>query len=200
MKGVMLEIPNQLLQQRRRNGSERWDEMWEGVLHMNPPPSFEHQDLEVELMVWLRNYWAKRGEREARHQAAVSPREDDWVEDYRTPDIILLCGQSIARKRETYLFGPPDAAIEICSPGDETYEKFPFHAQLKTPEIWVVHRDTKEIEVYVLQDYGYEEVAPDQNGWLSSAQTGIQLRATTGRKLEIRLADENDTKQVLPYE
>ncbi len=32
-----------LIERRRRLGQDRCDEMWEGVLHMNPAPSYEHQ-------------------------------------------------------------------------------------------------------------------------------------------------------------
>jgi len=35
----MLEAPEELLAERRRKGHDRFDEVWEGVLHMLPPPS-----------------------------------------------------------------------------------------------------------------------------------------------------------------
>lgn len=37
----MLEVPEGLLAERARLGHDRFDEMWEGVLHMVPPPRSE---------------------------------------------------------------------------------------------------------------------------------------------------------------
>ena len=34
-----------VLDDRRRRGADRWDEMWDGVLHMVPPPGSDHQTL-----------------------------------------------------------------------------------------------------------------------------------------------------------
>jgi hypothetical protein len=45
----MLEVPQALLDERRARGADRWDEMWEGELHMVPAPSVEHQRLGAEL-------------------------------------------------------------------------------------------------------------------------------------------------------
>ena len=45
MKAVIPNVPEPLLDWRKRTGAERWDEMWEGVLHMRPTPNRDHQDL-----------------------------------------------------------------------------------------------------------------------------------------------------------
>jgi hypothetical protein len=42
-----------LLERRRRLGQDLFDEVWEGVLHMNPAPSGRHGDLESQLHVLL---------------------------------------------------------------------------------------------------------------------------------------------------
>ena len=39
MKAVIPEVPEYMLWERRRTGADRWDEMWEGVLHMAPAPN-----------------------------------------------------------------------------------------------------------------------------------------------------------------
>ncbi|CAN5317877.1 hypothetical protein BH20ACT3_BH20ACT3_03080 [soil metagenome] len=43
MRAVMLDVPAALLAERRVLGHDRFDEMWEGELHMVPPPTEEHQ-------------------------------------------------------------------------------------------------------------------------------------------------------------
>ena len=42
-----------LLERRRRLGQDLFDEVWEGVLHMNPAPSGRHGDLESQLALVL---------------------------------------------------------------------------------------------------------------------------------------------------
>ncbi len=49
MKAVMPEVPQHVLHERARTGANRWDEMWEGVLHMPPMPNRDHQDLALSL-------------------------------------------------------------------------------------------------------------------------------------------------------
>ena len=36
MKALMAEVPSDLVETRRRIGADRWDEIWDGVLHMPP--------------------------------------------------------------------------------------------------------------------------------------------------------------------
>src|SRR2546426_11675351 len=43
MKGVILQVSEEALARRRQTGVDRYDEMWEGALHMAPAPAYEHQ-------------------------------------------------------------------------------------------------------------------------------------------------------------
>jgi len=49
MKAVMSSLLPDIQAMRKRSGADRWDEMWEGVLHMPPMPNRDHQDLEGSL-------------------------------------------------------------------------------------------------------------------------------------------------------
>jgi hypothetical protein len=42
-----------LLERRRRLGQDLFDEVWEGVLHMNPAPSRRHARIEAQLLAIL---------------------------------------------------------------------------------------------------------------------------------------------------
>ena len=44
MRAVILDMPVHWLAERKRSGADRFDEMWDGVLHMPPSPSGRHQD------------------------------------------------------------------------------------------------------------------------------------------------------------
>ena len=59
MRAVMAQVPPELLEWRKRTGADRYDEMWEGVLHMVAAPNREHQDLKGALETYLRLRWAR---------------------------------------------------------------------------------------------------------------------------------------------
>ena|SRR5947207_3088850 len=47
MRAVLVHVTGHELAHRRSTGLDRWDEMWEGILHTTPAPSLEHQRPEV---------------------------------------------------------------------------------------------------------------------------------------------------------
>ncbi len=196
MKAVMPQVPQHLLDQRARTGVDRWDEMWQGVLHMPPPPNREHQDLALALGSWLRTHWAlPLGNRV--HGPINLATPGGWPDNYRIPDLVLLTPDRFEIERNEYFEGPPTVVIEIRSPGDETIEKMPFYADLGVPELWIIDRDTKVPELYVLREGQYRQQPPDVNGWLKSAATAIRLRAETGNKLAIQIENDQHTRQLL---
>src|SRR5688572_30935747 len=91
---------------------------------------------------------------------------------------------------EGVLEGAPDVVVEISSPGDESYDKLAFYAELGVPEVWIINRDSKAPELYQLQGDEYERQSANESGWLLSAATGIELRAGHSGKLDIRVAGD----------
>ncbi len=197
MKAVMAEVPCQILELRKRTGADRWDEMWEGVLHMPPMPSRRHQDLEGALEQWLRTHWAQpRGNRVYHQINVASP--GGWPRDYRIPDLVLLTPDHFHVDRDDYFEGPPTAVVEIRSPGDEACEKLSFYAKIGVPDVWIIDRDTRAPEIHVLRGGELEKQAPGADGWVLSPATGVQLRAEPDGKLGIRMADDPGTATHLP--
>jgi Uma2 family endonuclease len=193
----MPEVLPEVVALRRRTGADRWDEMWEGELHMPPAPNRMHQDLELSLGAWLRQHWAKpRGCKVYPPINLALPGR--WPQDYRIPDLVLLEPDRFEIDRDEYFDGPPTALIEIRSPGDETLDKLPFYAKLGVPEVWVIDRDTRVPDIYVLRDGEYEPMDPDPDGWLHSDATGIRLRGEPTRKLAIQVGDDSSTLDFLP--
>jgi Uma2 family endonuclease len=197
MKGVMPIVPPDVLAHRKLTGADQWDEMWEGVLHMPPPPNLDHQDLEGALEAYLRFRWAAGCGGKVYHQAAVAPI-DGWPKNYRVPDLVLLLPRRFAIDRKEYFEGAPDVVVEIHSPGDEAYEKLPFYAKLGVPEVWIIHRDAKTPEIHVLRRGRYKRQAARADGWLRSPGTGVELRVGRPGKLAVRLAGDDATRQELP--
>lgn len=197
MKAVMSEVPPDILAWRKRTGADRWDEMWEGVLHMPPMPNRAHQDFEWAMEAYLRLRWARpRGAKVYHNINLASP--GGWPNNYRIPDLLLVSPERFGIDHNEYFEGAPDVVVEIRSPGDESYEKLPFYAQLGVPEVWIIDRDRKEPEVYVLQVGGYQQQITGAAGWVLSPVTGMELRAGQPGKLAMRLAGDESTREDLP--
>ena len=54
MKAVIAHVSDEELARRRLTGIDRFDEIWEGVLHRAPAPWYEHQRIVDEMLVFLR--------------------------------------------------------------------------------------------------------------------------------------------------
>lgn len=197
MKAVMPDVPEHILQWRKRTGVAQWDEMWEGVLHMPPSPNRTHQDLEGALETWLRANWARPRGNKVYHQINLAS-VGGWPDDYRIPDLVLLTPERFNIDRNDYFEGAPDVVVEIRSPGDESAEKMPFYAGLGVPEMWIIDRDTKQPELYVLEGGEYERQVPNAEGWTRSGATGVELSEHVGQKLALRIADDPGTLGVVP--
>ena len=197
MRAVIPEVPPGLLAWRKNSGADRWDEMWEGVLHMAPMPNREHQDLEGAIEAYLRAHWApSRGARVYHNINVASP--GGWPRDYRIPDLVLLTPSRFGIDRNEYFEGAPDVVAEIRSPGDESYEKLEFYARIAVPEVWIVDRDSKAVEIHLLTAGRYELQTPGADGWAVSAATGVELRSLPSGKLAIRVAGDDATFRQLP--
>jgi len=61
MRAVLLEVPEAMLDERRRLGADKRDEMWDGVLHMVPPAGGPHQEFAGELFLVLAPLAKRRG-------------------------------------------------------------------------------------------------------------------------------------------
>jgi len=195
----MPEVPQHVLDWRKRTGADQWDEMWEGVLHMPRVPNRTHQDMAAQLCYWLTTHWAKPTGSKVYLPINIAS-VGGWPNDYRIPDLVLLTPDRFHIDHDEYFEGAPTVVVEIRSPGDETYEKMSFYARLGVPEMWIIDRDTKVPEVHVLKGAEYDKQPPAEDGWIPSAAIGAQLRGDPGQKLAIRMADDPNTRRLLPEE
>lgn len=189
----MCAVPQWLLDPRRKTGADRWDEMWEGVLHKVPSPNREHQELEFQLEAASRSVWMVRSGGRVNHQINVA-RPGHWPDDFRITDLVLLRPERFSIDRNEYFEGGPDAVVEIKSPGDETYAQIPFYAEIGVRELWVVDRDTQAIEVHVLEGAAPFLVPAGPDGWIASAATGLEPRGSEGGsagRVEMRWASRS---------
>lgn len=196
MKAVVLELPEHWLAEREQTPGSHRDEMWEGVLHMAPPPNITHRSLAGTLYAFLLYNWARPGGHTVFGEVALSPPGDaDWRQNYRVPDLTLVTHDRMPIVRGSHLAGAPAVVVEIRSRGDETDDKLAFYAALGVPEVWVFDRDTKAVELRALGGAAYSLIGADSAGWFVSRVTGVRFRPTGAGSVAV---EANGAAELLP--
>ena len=172
MRVVLVDAPESLLDERRRLGMDKFDEMWEGEWHFVNPPKSWHALLNGDLLVVLRPHADRAGLRSTGDALGVFAADKDW----RVPDQVYLRPEQIVEEGVT----GAELVVELRSPGDESYLKLPFYASRGIREALVVHRD-RRFELFRLDDAGdYQPVEDGQSNVL-----GVTFSTVAGPKLRI---------------
>ncbi len=139
---------DQLLEHRRRTGVDRRDEVWDGVLHMAPAPHSRHARLQWQLALLLDGP-ARAGGLEPSSEFNLGDPSD-----YRIPD----AGLHRSAPDALYL-STAAVAIEILSPGDETWDKLDFYAAHQVQELLIIDPDKRAVRWLALgADGAYHQV------------------------------------------
>ncbi len=155
----------EVLERRRRSGLDRMDEVWEGVLHMVPAPSYGHGDLESQLHAILRPL-ARRAGLTMIGQSNLGEGEHD----FRVPD------SALHRPGASGTWHPTAAlVIEIVSPGDESWEKLPFYAAHDVDEALIVDPASRSVDWLGLTDGEYRPIERSGLIDLSASQLAEQI-------------------------
>jgi Uma2 family endonuclease len=137
-----------LLERRRRLDLDRCDEMWEGVLHMNPAPHGRHHLILQQLAVMLDG---------PARAAGLFPAMGDFnlgaEDDYRVPD-----GALHRPGPDELYYATAALVVEIVSPGDETWAKFSFYAAHEVDELLILDPQERAVHWFALRGDGYEPV------------------------------------------
>ncbi len=182
----MLDVPESLLDERRRLGLDVFDEVWEGVLHMVPPPSGEHQRLGSELIAVILVAAKQRG-LVASHETGLFAADDD----YRVPDLIASLPLNCTHR------GVDDTAelvVELRSPNDESYEKLPWYAARGVTEMLIVDPATRRFELYRNDGGTAVAVVPDDDGGVILDTLGVRLlTVASGDGPRLRVTTDAET-------
>jgi Uma2 family endonuclease len=136
----------QLRERRERLDIDRRDEVWEGVLHMNPPPSHWHER-QLALLIRLLGAHADAAGLEITGGIGIGEKNN-----FRVPDL------SLHRPGAAEQWHPTVAlALEIVSPGDETWEKLPFYAAHDVDELVIVDPRKHRVEWLALREGEYRQ-------------------------------------------
>ncbi len=138
-----------LIERRRRLDLDHRDEVWEGVLHMNPPPTGEHQ-LILQQLAELLGPLAR--------EASLVPVINDFglgegKDNYRVPDGGLHRGAPRGVYQRTAAL-----VIEIVSPGDESWAKLPFYAAHDVDEVLIIDPQEHSVAWLGLADGEYRPI------------------------------------------
>lgn len=128
-----------MLVERRRLGLDGRDEMWDGVLHVVPPPGGPHQRLSTELMVVLHPLAKARG-----LQPMMETGLYGSTKNFRVPDQLYCRPEQVSERGAE----GAELVVEIRSPGDETYDKLSYYSARGVREMLVVHPQPGRVELF----------------------------------------------------
>jgi len=154
-----------LLERRRRAGVDRLDEVWQGVLHMVPGPSFEHGRVTQQLAELL-GPLASAAELLAVGEFNLGESEHD----FRVPD-----GGLHRPGAAGVWLSTAAAVVEVLSPGDETWQKLPFYAEHAVDEVLIVDPGERAVAWLALRDGEYQPAQRSELIDLGPAELAEQL-------------------------
>ncbi|WP_167761061.1 Uma2 family endonuclease [Geodermatophilus sp. DF01-2] len=175
MRGVLVEVPEQMLAERRRLGLDGRDEMWEGVLHMVPPAGGRHQRLGSSLLMTLGPV-AERWGLVVSYETGLFRNGDD----YRVPDLLFYRPEHASDRGAE----GADLVVELRSPGDESYAKLDFYAALGVREVLVVDPAGPAVELFRLVGERLLPVSADTEGGVRSDVLAVRFH-TSGDALRL---------------
>jgi hypothetical protein len=136
-----------LIEQRRRTGADRHDEVWEGVYHMIPTAGIAHSLVAAQLVGLLHA--------PARANGLVVGTEFNLgsKQDYRVPDLGVHRDPGLGVRVATAAI-----AVEIISAGDDTWKKLPFYASHDVDEVLIVDPAERSVLWLALRDGEYRPI------------------------------------------
>lgn len=180
-RAVILRPPVELLEGRRRSGADRWDEVWQGVLHMVPPPSSWHQRFGTKLIRVLAPLAEARGLEAAYETGLFRPGVGE--SDYRVPDLVFARAEQITPRG---VEGGADLAVELLSEADESREKLDFYAAVGVREVLLIDPETRDVELYASRGGRLHVALPDERGAVRSQALGTALQKVPEPLLRIQ--------------
>src|SRR3954447_3843964 len=85
----VIDIPPEVIAERERLGLDTRDEVWDGVLHMNPPPSNEHSRVQHELF-WQIGGLARPLGFDVRLELGLFDPAYPTPFNFRVPDLVVF--------------------------------------------------------------------------------------------------------------
>jgi Uma2 family endonuclease len=192
------ELRESLIEERKKRGTDLYDEVWEGMYVMPSMPTVGHQKIVDDLGDILSEVVKRGGLGEKYPGLNISDRRKQWKDNYRIPDIVVVLNNSNAVDCDTHLFGGPDFLVEVESPGDDTEEKVPFYSKIGVRELLIIHRDKRTLRLLRHDAQELVLVKPaalEGKEWLVSEVLPLAFRRTVARGVPRTLVRRTDGGQ-----
>ena len=170
-------VPAEMIAERQRLGLDIRDEVWDGVYHVVPPASEEHQRIGAELLVVLASL-AREAGLAFRYETGLFDPTGPIERDYWVPDLMVFRPEYRVRAG---IRGRVELVVEIRSPGDDSLLKVPYYSRVGVQELLIIERDTKEVRRWEEGTEGLAEVPAGEGGWHAVAALPMQIRGIGGR-------------------
>jgi Uma2 family endonuclease len=153
-------------------------EIINGVLHMAPPPTINHQRASTELVTAMRIHAKSNalGEVLPAPAGVRLPNQPVPVQ----PDILFVSQDRLNIIGTNYVEGAPDLIVEVLSPSNRTHDretKFNLYQEAGVSEYWLVDYEAKTVEVFTLRQGQYTLVGLYSGGdeVISEALAGFSI-------------------------
>jgi Uma2 family endonuclease len=169
-------VSARMIEDRRARGIDHHDEVWEGVYVMSPLANNEHQRLTTLLAAIFVEVIDRSELGQSFAGVNLTDQQDNWLRNYRCPDVVVFLKGNPAQNRGTHWIGGPDLVIEIVSPYDRTREKVDFYEAVGARELLIIDRDPWQLELLRRADGKLRSVGVstlEQPGSLASEATGL---------------------------
>ena len=152
----LIEMPADVLAERERLGLDGRDEVWDGVLHMNPPPSNEHSRVQHQLFRRFDRLALPLG-LDVRMELGLFDPAYPTPHNFRVPDITVFRPEVGTRRGAD---GAAAMAVEVRSPGDDSFKKLPYYDAMGVGEVLIAHRDSTWVRHWTWVDGRLVESEP----------------------------------------
>jgi Uma2 family endonuclease len=137
-----------LLERREALGLDHRDEVWDGVLHMNPAPNYRHERL-ASILHRLLGTYADAAGLEMVGTVGIGVKENN-----RIPDLTLQRPEDAKPQWQQ----TAALVIEIVSPKDKSRDKFGFYAAHDVDEVLIVDPEKRTVDWLALTDGEYKPI------------------------------------------
>src|SRR5262245_7519856 len=177
-------VERRLRAEREKSPSAQFDEVWSGTYILRAPLDNEHQAVTTALATVCQIVvdWAGLGA--VRAHTYLSDREEEWLQNYRNPDVSVVLAGNRGKNCASHWCGSTDCVAETISPNDYSREKLPFYEKLSVREVLLIDRDPWALELYRLKNKKLRLIGKStlKNPlWLESTVLPLQFRLVPGQ-------------------
>jgi Uma2 family endonuclease len=132
-------------------------EMIDNMVFEPPAPTFDHQDILLDLAVQLKTGLKNKA------KVVVAPFDVylDEVSNAVQPDIVVILDSNKDKESLAstgHLHGVPDIVVEILSPANKRYDmvkKRELYQKFRVQEYWIVDPAKRKATVFILDNHAY---------------------------------------------